>query len=63
MKIASIRETPSFTEVAICHLQKAWPGIEPAIYEISITHSLKFPQSLPQWYLLLKDEEIIGCAG
>lgn len=35
----------------------------PIIYEDSITHSIEARNSLPQWYLLEKDSEIIGCAG
>jgi len=35
----------------------------PIIYEDCISHSIDARDSLPQWYLLKKEDEIIGCAG
>lgn len=35
----------------------------PIIYQDCIQHSINAEQFLPQWYLLERDNEIIGCAG
>jgi GNAT superfamily N-acetyltransferase len=63
MKIISIRETPTYKDIAISYFQSKWPGVWPIIYEDCINHSLTTTNPLPQWYLLEKEAEIIGCAG
>jgi N-acetylglutamate synthase-like GNAT family acetyltransferase len=63
MRVISIRENPEFRELAISYFQKSWPKVNPSIYKDCIGNSINASQSLPQWYLLQKDDEIIGCAG
>ena len=63
MKIISIRNNPEYKEKAIKYLQNSWSEVAPIIYENCINHSINAEQPLPQWYLLEKDDEIIGCAG
>ena len=63
MKVISIRENPEFTEQAIQYIQNAWSEVAPIIYEDCIKNCLTATQPLPQWYLLEKNGEIIGCAG
>ena len=63
MKIISVRQNPAYKEIAVKYFQDSWPEISPAIYEDCISNSVNAKQSLPQWYLLEKDGEIIGCAG
>ncbi len=63
MNIISIRETPTYAEKAMSYFPAKWPSVPAVIYHDSIKHSLTTPNPLPQWYLLEKDEEIIGCAG
>lgn len=63
MKILSIRESPEYKDTAITYFQRSWTSVLPIIYEDCITHSLEAKDSLPQWYLLEKNREIIGCAG
>ncbi len=63
MKVISVRQNPEYKEKAIKFFQKSWSEISPIIYEDCISNSIAAEQSLPQWYLLEKDEEIIGCAG
>lgn len=63
MKVISVRENPSYKDTAIQYLQQSWPEVAPVIYEDCIKHSINALQHLPQWYLLQKDNEIIGCAG
>lgn len=63
MKVVSIRQSPNYKDIAITYFQKAWSHVLPVIYEDAISHSIDAKNSLPQWYLLENDSEIIGCAG
>lgn len=63
VKIISVRQNPEYKDIAIQYLQKSWPDIYPKMYEDCITHSINAEQFLPQWYLLEKEHQIIGCAG
>lgn len=63
MKILSLRENPEIEAKTIAYLQAAWPSVRPIIYEDCVHHSIGSQNPLPQWYLLEKEEEIIGCAG
>lgn len=63
MKIISVRQNPEYKDRAVKYFQESWSEISPIIYEDCISNSLNATQSLPQWYLLEKDEKIIGCAG
>ena len=56
MKVISIRQNPEYKEKAIEYFQKSWSEISPIIYEDCISNSIDAEQSLPQWYLLEKDE-------
>ena len=63
MKIISSRKNREYRDIAIAFLQKSWPGVSPRIYEDCISNSIDAKNPLPQWYLLEKEEKIIGCAG
>lgn len=63
MKIISIRENPEYKEQAIRYIQSKWTSVSPIIYEDCIHHSIGASNPLPQWYLLEKNGDIIGCAG
>jgi len=63
MKVISIRENPDYCKVGIEYIQKKWPQVSPQVYEDCIKHSITSDNPLPQWYLLEKDNNIIGCAG
>lgn len=63
MKIISVREHPQYMDKAIGYFQKSWPSVLPVIYEDCIAHSITAKNVLPQWYLLEKDGNLIGCAG
>lgn len=64
MKIISIKENPEFMNQAIKYFQSKWASEESMmVYEDSITHCTDPSKSLPQWYLLMNDEKVIGCAG
>ena len=63
MRIISVRENPEYKNKMIQYFQNSWSEITPVIYEDCITHSINAKDSLPQWYLLENNDEIIGCAG
>ncbi len=64
MKLVSINEAPQFTPQAIEYFQKIWASKDTmSVYHDSISHAGQNKYLLPQWYLLMKDQTIIGCAG
>lgn len=62
MKIISVRENPEYKNRAIDYFSSKW-SVPRIIYEDSISHAITASVPLPQWYLLVKDDEIIGSAG
>ena len=62
-QVISVRENPNLAQTAIGYIQAAWPDVPGVVYEDCISHSLNASGPLPQWYLLLKDDSPIGCAG
>lgn len=63
MKIISVRENPEYKDIVIKYFQEKWKSVLPIIYDDCISHSISSNNPLPQWYLLEKDGDIIGCAG
>ncbi len=63
LKIISVRENPEYKDRAIQYFQRSWQSVLPIIYEDCISHSINARNTLPQWYLLEKDDMLIGCAG
>lgn len=64
MHIISLRENPEYLAPAIRYFQEKWATPESCImYEDCLTHCINAPAPLPQWYLLLDGERIVGCAG
>lgn len=63
VKVISVRENPKYKDAAVKYIQNSWPNVLPIIYEDSISHCIGAANPLPQWYLLEKEGEIIGCAG
>jgi len=64
MKIVSVREMPEICDRAIAYFQEKWASEDSRmVYEDCIRASVSSPSPLPEWYLLLDEEKIIGCAG
>ncbi|MDP4087495.1 MAG: GNAT family N-acetyltransferase [Bacillota bacterium] len=64
MKLISIKENPKFMDRAIRYFQSKWASEQSMmVYEDCLTHCTNLSNPLPQWYLLLDDDKIIGCAG
>lgn len=61
-QILAVRERPELLTRAVDYFSSKW-GIERKIYEESITDSLTTSKPTPRWYLMMKDDEIIGSYG
>lgn len=64
MNIVSVRENHEYVQPAIKYFQEQWASEDTLmVYEDCISHAITSDNPLPQWYLLLKDTETVGCAG
>lgn len=64
MNIISVKGAPALKQRAIAYFQQQWAtDASKAVYENCITNSMKTERPLPQWYVPLEDDTIIGCAG
>ena len=61
-KIISVREQPEYLECAADYFASKW-NIDRKIYEDSISDGITTTNPLPRWYLLLKDDKIVGSYG
>lgn len=64
LEIISVREKSEYKDMAIEYFQRIWAS--PAsmkVYEDSIESCINSKSPLPQWYLLMSEDKIIGCAG
>lgn len=64
MKIVSVRKEQEYARTAIDYFQKQWASEESKmVYEDCILQCLNSDSPIPQWYLLYKEDKLIGCAG
>jgi N-acetylglutamate synthase-like GNAT family acetyltransferase len=64
MRIISVKESPEYKDRVIKYFQSKWASKESLmVYEDCINHCITTKNPLPQWYLLMDEDEIIGCAG
>lgn len=61
-RILAIRENPEYAEKGIGYFASKW-NVPEEHYRKSITESLHTDESVPRWYLMMKDEEIVGSFG
>ena len=62
-RIISVREHPDYAQTAIKFFQSRWPIVPPHLYDEGINLALVTEDSIPQWYLLELNGQLIGCAG
>lgn len=62
IQIISVREYPEYLEQAVDYFSSKW-GVAKNIYQDCISNSLTTESPLPRWYLMMKDETIIGSYG
>lgn len=64
MNMISVRQAPELAPRAIAYFQQRWATEETLMmYEDAINRSLGAANPLPQWYLLMENDQILGCAG
>ncbi|EMB4109881.1 GNAT family N-acetyltransferase [Serratia nevei] len=64
MDMISVRQVPELAPRAIAYFQRHWATVETLMmYEDAINRSLGAANPLPQWYLLVENDRILGCAG
>lgn len=64
MEIVSVREHPAYEKQTIACFQNYWANEQSMkVYEDCIHHCLYAASPLPQWYLLMDGETLVGCAG
>lgn len=64
MEVISVRKCPQYKALAIQYFQTKWANKDTMkIYDDCITHCITTTAPLPQWYLLMESDEIIGGAG
>lgn len=64
VRIVSLREEPEKFAAILSYVKLKWASEETqAVYDDCILHTLTSNSTLPQWYALFANDEIIGCAG
>lgn len=64
VSILSVRNQPAIAPQAIAWFQQEWATEDSAmVYDDAISRAIGAQNPLPQWYLLLKGDVIIGGAG
>lgn len=60
----SVRENKAYIDQAIHYFQQHWATEDTLmVYDDCIRHCIHSKNPLPQWYLLMKGKNIIGCVG
>jgi len=62
MKIFAIRDYPEYLDRAVDYFSSKF-SVSRHIYHDCISNSLTTESPLPRWYLMIKNEDIIGCYG
>mgnify|MGYP001856450798 CR=1 FL=1 len=62
MKIVKMRETPEMAEKSASWFHSKW-GVPVEAYRESISECLRNENPVPQWYLAMEEERIVGGIG
>lgn len=63
-KVIRLRDNPDKLTDILSFVKQKWASEETqAVYDDCLRHSLTTNSPLPQWYGLMRNDEIIGCAG
>ena len=62
IRIISVREQPDYLDRAADYFSSTW-GLSRDLYYDCISNSLSTDSPLPRWYLMQKEDEIIGSYG
>ncbi len=64
VRVISIKENPEYKDASIEYIQNIWANEKSReVYEDCITSCITTLNPLPQWYLLMDKNKIVGCAG
>lgn len=64
MKIVSVRENPALCDAVIAYFQEKWASEgSMKVYKDCIRSSLTSDSPLPEWYVMLDGDKMMGCAG
>jgi len=64
VRIISVKRHPEYKDIAIKYFQNKWGNPDSMkVYEDCISNCITTTSPLPQWYLLMDHDKIIGCAG
>lgn len=62
MEFIAVREHPEWLERAVAYFSSKW-RVPPEVYRASMMDAIDTTNPIPRWYLLVKNDEILGSFG